>query len=97
MSSSFNQFFFRVNRSLHGYETKEADNFIVEYRATTCTDFGIKYLAPAIWNDIPAGIREAEHIGWFKVKLKKTFIYYFFYYILLLLAFFMYILKLRGN
>ena len=28
-------------------------------------------LAPAIWNDIPAGIREAEHIESFKVKLKK--------------------------
>ena len=43
-------------------------------------------LAPAIWNDIPAGIREAEHIGLFKVQLKKkTFIgngeiIFFFYY-----------------
>ena len=63
--------FFRVNRSLHGYETREADNFIVEYRDTTRAAFGIRYLAPAIWNDIPAGIREAEHIGLFKVNLKK--------------------------
>ena len=63
--------FFRVNRSLHGYETREADNLIVEYRDTTRAAFGIRYLAPAIWNDIPAGIREAEHIGSFKVKLKK--------------------------
>ena len=64
--------FFRVNRSLHGYETREADNFIVEYRDTTRVAFGIRYLAPAIWNDISAGMREAEHIGLFKVKLKKT-------------------------
>ena len=63
-----------VNRSLHGYETREADNFIVEYRDTTRAAFGIRYLAPAIWNDVPAGIREAEHIGLFKVNLKKTFI-----------------------
>ena len=60
--------FFRVNHSLHGYETRKADNFIVEYQDTTHAAFGIRYLAPAICNDIPAGIREAEHIGWFKVK-----------------------------
>ena len=63
----FASFFFRVNHSLHGYETREADEFIVEYRDTTRAAFGIGYLAPAIWNDIPAGIREAEHIGSFKV------------------------------
>ena len=67
MSSSFYQFF-RVNRSLHGYETREADNLIVEYQDTTRGAFRIRYLAPAIWNDIPAGIREAEHIGLFKVN-----------------------------
>ena len=71
MSSSFLPVFFLVNCSLHGYETIETDNFIVEYRDTTRAAFRIRYLAPAIWNDIPAGIREAEHIGLFKVNLKK--------------------------
>ena len=63
--------FFRVNSSLHRYATREAENFTVEYRDTTRAGFGIRYLAPAIWNDIPVGVREAEHIGSFKVKIKK--------------------------
>ena len=51
------------------YETRKADNFIVEYRDTTRAAFGIRYLGPVIWNDIPSSIREAEHIGSFKVNL----------------------------
>ena len=72
MFSSFYQFF-RVNGLLRGCDTREADNFIVEYRDTTRAAFGIRYLAPAIWNDIPAGIREAEYIGLFKVLFKKNY------------------------
>jgi hypothetical protein len=59
MSSSFYNFFLRVNSSLHRYATREAENFMVEYRDTTRAGFGIRYLAPAIWNDIPVGVREA--------------------------------------
>jgi hypothetical protein len=64
--------FFRVNCSLHRYAIREADNFVVEYRDTTRAGFGIRHLAPAIWNDIPACIREAEQLGLFKAKFKKN-------------------------
>ena len=70
ISYSFTDFF-RINRSLHRYAIRETDNFVVEYRDTIRAGFGIRYLDPAIWNDIPAGIQEAEHIGSFKVKFKK--------------------------
>jgi hypothetical protein len=46
-------------------------NFVVEYRDTTSAGFGIRHLAPAICNDIHAGIQEAEHIGLFKIKFER--------------------------
>ena len=50
---------------------RKVDNFFVKYQDTTHLGFGISYLAPAIQNDIPAGIQEAEYIGLFKIKFKR--------------------------
>ena len=89
-----------MNRNCHAYEgeglppqylaihAKDTTN-----RDTTRAAFRIRYLAPAIWNDIPAGIREAEHIGSFKVKFKNIYWEWgdnFFLFLIIVILYFVY-------
>ena len=63
--------FYRENKSLHSYSTRNADNLVTEYRSGTRAGFSVRYIGPKVWNSLPVSIRAEEHLGLFKRKMKN--------------------------
>ena len=65
--------FYQTNSDLHNHGTRQSSDIIVDLRHCTGSSFSMKHLGPSVRHELPVSIRVAEHVPWFKKKLKDYF------------------------
>ena len=62
---------------MHGYNTRNPENYYIEECKNTASSFSFKYKGPLIWNSLPPYIKQVSFLNSFKSKLKNYFFTHF--------------------
>ena len=62
---------FSPNKSLHAYQTRQANYFHLPLVKTSSAKKSIKFEGPKFWNSLGQSLREVSSLSKFKTKLKQ--------------------------
>ena len=68
------QIFFHINRNIHDYELRNADDIQVPYGRLDIRRFSIVFAGATLWNSLPVYVKNASTIHLFKRYLKNYFL-----------------------
>ena len=63
--------FFHINRNIHYYELRDADDIQVPYGRLEIRRFSIIIAGAILWNSLPVYVKNASTIHLFKIYLKN--------------------------
>ena len=70
LPSKFNNYF-SLNKQVHSYATKHANDFLLPSCRTNLRKFSVSFQGPTYYNTIENDIKESNSLHLFKTKLKK--------------------------
>ena len=62
---------FNVNKQVHNYNTRNADQYRPHACKTNIKQFTILFSGPKLWNSLPDTVRKAETLGSFRNRMIK--------------------------
>ena len=62
---------FNVNKQVHNYNTRNADQYRPHACKTNIKQFTILFSGPKLWNSLPDSVRKAETLGSFRNRMIK--------------------------
>lgn len=63
-----------INSNIHCHNTRNINNFHIEFRRTSCASVSLRHKGPLVWYHIPKSIQMSYNIKSFAIKLKKRFL-----------------------
>ena len=72
LPSKFNNYF-SLNKQVHSYATRYANDFHLPFRRTNLRKFSVSFQGPSYYNSIENDIKESNFLHLLKTKLKKNY------------------------
>ena len=60
-----------INSNIHCHNTRNINNFHIEFRRTSCASMSLRHKGPLVWYHIPKSIQMSYNIKFVAIKLKK--------------------------